>query len=147
MYDEDTAELKRLYVKPEYRKCGIARELLSSAENGAVKRGANEMILKTYPPLWQAHDFYMHFGYRPIPNYSPHKRDLAAICMKKCLDTEVATPPKRSLANHRRGSIECLKDYSLRLVRFRQNSNGIYQLIGILNPNVLPLPALLSKIS
>ena len=52
--DEQTCELKRLYVKPEYRRQGIAEMLLDRLISEARETGYSYMVLDTMPALKEA---------------------------------------------------------------------------------------------
>jgi GNAT superfamily N-acetyltransferase len=58
-----TAELHRLYVRPDMRGHGLARELTSRVEAFAKKRGATRMILWTDTRFTKAHQLYESMGY------------------------------------------------------------------------------------
>ena len=56
--DEQTCELKRLYVKPEYRRQGIAEMLLDRLISEARETGYSYMVLDTMPALKEAIRLY-----------------------------------------------------------------------------------------
>jgi putative acetyltransferase len=45
--DEQTAELKRMYVRPEARNRGVAREILRALEKEARAIGVSRLVLET----------------------------------------------------------------------------------------------------
>lgn len=67
---EPTAELKRLFVRPECRGRGIGTGLLAAAEAAARDLGAAVMRLDTRHDLVEAHRLYDGHGYRRIPGYN-----------------------------------------------------------------------------
>lgn len=62
-------EMKRLYVKPAYRKHGIAQQLLSKILSLAKQDGYEEMVLDTIPPLKAAITLYKKFNFQEIEPY------------------------------------------------------------------------------
>ena len=47
LIDTQTAELKRMYIVPEYRRKGLARAILRSLEDHACALGATRVVLET----------------------------------------------------------------------------------------------------
>ncbi|HUZ19588.1 MAG TPA: GNAT family N-acetyltransferase [Acidimicrobiales bacterium] len=62
-------ELKRLWVEPEHRNKGLARELLACLEARAVELGYERLYLDTGPLQAAAMRLYESSGYRSVPNY------------------------------------------------------------------------------
>jgi putative acetyltransferase len=67
--EQDTCEMKRLYVRPEFRGKGAARKLVEGliAEAGSI--GYRRMVLDTLPSMEAAHKLYRTLGFREIPPY------------------------------------------------------------------------------
>jgi ribosomal protein S18 acetylase RimI-like enzyme len=65
--DAQTAELHRLYVRPDMRGQGLARELTARVEAFAKERGAKSMILWTDTRFTKAHQLYASMGYKLGP--------------------------------------------------------------------------------
>ncbi|MDF2800638.1 MAG: family N-acetyltransferase [Anaerocolumna sp.] len=84
-YDKITAELKRVFVKPEYRGRGISMHLITTIENLAKEKGYSTMVLETGKPLVAATSLYDKLGYKVIGNYGQYKDMLDSICMEKSL--------------------------------------------------------------
>lgn len=84
-FDENTAEVKRVFVRPEYRGRGIAREILALLEHTAHEQGYTRLVLETGAPLVAAHQLYVSMGYSVIPNYGPYADMDESICMEKRL--------------------------------------------------------------
>ena len=53
--DATTAELKRLYVLPQFRRKGVARSLIASLEADAAAAGIRHMILETAVDTTDSH--------------------------------------------------------------------------------------------
>ena len=68
--DEQTCELKRLYVKPEYRRQGIAEMLLDRLISEARETGYSYMVLDTMPALKEAIRLYEKKGFYRIGKYN-----------------------------------------------------------------------------
>ena len=56
--NDETLEVKRMYVKKEYRGCGIAQELLNTLERFAEDNGFKYLVLGTYERMGRAIGFY-----------------------------------------------------------------------------------------
>ena len=84
-YDDECAEVKRVFVKEEYRNKGIANELMELLENTAREQGYRYLILESGAPLVAAMALYRKIGYKVIPNYGQYKDMPDSICMKKKL--------------------------------------------------------------
>jgi len=84
-YAEGAAEVKRLYVRDDYRRKGIARMILTELERWAEELNFNSCILETGKKQPEAIVFYHKKGYRAIPNYGQYANAENSICMKKHL--------------------------------------------------------------
>lgn len=82
-YDGTTAELKRLFVRPAYRKQGIARAILSELERMAVEQGYTAFVLETAWALAPAVELYRTCGFAVMDNYGPYRDLPMSVCMKK----------------------------------------------------------------
>lgn len=67
--DTQTAELKRMFVLPEFRKYKIGATLLQLAIDNAKHLGYNIIRLDTLPSMTQAQNLYRSFGFYEIPAY------------------------------------------------------------------------------
>ena len=63
-------EMKRLYVRPEYRGKQIGKALVEIIINDAKKIGYQSMLLDTIPALKTAIDLYENMGFYKIPPYN-----------------------------------------------------------------------------
>ena len=82
-YDDECAEVKRVFVKREYRRKGIASRLMRLLENAASERGYKYLLLESGEPLAEAMALYRKIGYRVIANYGQYKDMPSSVCMKK----------------------------------------------------------------
>ena len=84
-YDDENAEVKRVFVKEEYRGQGISDELMKMLEQRAREKGFKYFILESGEPLVSAMALYRKIGYKVIPNYGQYVNMEESICMKKKL--------------------------------------------------------------
>ena len=70
----DTAEIKRMYVVPEYRGAGVAKRILEELERRARRRGLRAIRLDTNARLVEANRMYTEAGYREIEDYNSNPR-------------------------------------------------------------------------
>ena len=68
--DDDTAEIKRMWVHVDWRALGLGRRLLAYLEGQAAELGRSRVILDTNERLREAIAMYEHSGYRPIERYN-----------------------------------------------------------------------------
>ncbi|MCR9013519.1 GNAT family N-acetyltransferase [Aquiflexum gelatinilyticum] len=82
----DTMEVKRMFVKPEYRGKGIAGKILAELETWAFEMGYSKCVLETGKRQVEAVALYMKSGYRIIPNYGQYIGMDNSICFEKVLE-------------------------------------------------------------
>ncbi len=64
--DEETAELKRLYVREDYRGKGLSKKLYEKVVNHCKKSDLKKIFLGTYDKLERAIFFYLKKGFKEI---------------------------------------------------------------------------------
>ena len=79
----DTAELKRVFTREDYRGQGLAEKVVGNLEKDAAANGYRFLVLETGEPLTAAIHLYEKLGYRIIPNYGPYANMPLSICMRK----------------------------------------------------------------
>ncbi len=84
-YDDETAEVKRVFLKEEYRGRGISYDIMKMLEERARKNGYKYFILESGEPLVAAMALYRKIGYNVIPNYGQYADMDDSVCMKKKL--------------------------------------------------------------
>lgn len=82
-YDDECAEVKRVYVCEEYRGQGLSRKLMEFLEYAAKNKGYSCLILESGEILAEAMALYRKIGYRVIPNYGQYADMEDSVCMKK----------------------------------------------------------------
>ena len=83
--DEDTAEIKRMYVRPAFRGRGIARQLIVALEEEALADDRPVLRLETGTYLPAAISLYRSAGYVPIPVFGEHVGNPFSVCFEKSL--------------------------------------------------------------
>jgi GNAT superfamily N-acetyltransferase len=84
-FDNNTVEVKRMFVCEEKRGSGVAQEMLQELETWAKELGYQECILETGIRQLEAVRFYKKCNYKVIPNYGQYKKMENSICFKKRL--------------------------------------------------------------
>jgi putative acetyltransferase len=67
--DEATAEVKRLYVQPAYRRQRWGYELMQMVLGTTRQLGFKRLVLDTVPQTIDAQSLYIHMGFKPILPY------------------------------------------------------------------------------
>ena len=77
------AELKRVYVRPEYRGGGAAAQLVRALEEEASKRGVRTLCLETGRRHFSALRFYERLGYVRVESFGSYVSNPVSIYMRK----------------------------------------------------------------
>jgi GNAT superfamily N-acetyltransferase len=70
LLDDDTAEIKRMWVAPSARGAGVGRRLLARLEDEARRAGRTRVLLDTNGVLTEAIALYRSSGYVAIERYN-----------------------------------------------------------------------------
>jgi GNAT superfamily N-acetyltransferase len=85
-HEPGIGEIKRMYVRPEARRKGIARALLKGVEEHARAFGYTRLILETGTQQPEAIALYESHGYEPIDPYGHYKSSPLSRCFARELD-------------------------------------------------------------
>ena len=84
-YGDGAAEVKRVFVKREYRGRGISTRIMALLEERARERGFCALVLETNRLLVPAVSLYAGLGYAVTDNYGPYINMPESLCMRKAL--------------------------------------------------------------
>ena len=73
--DDHRCEMKRLYVRPQFRRHRIGRALVNKVISDARAIGYRHLLLDTFPFLNVAVRMYEKLGFRYIPRYNDSPMD------------------------------------------------------------------------
>ena len=82
-HDDDTAEIKRMFVRPESRGRRIATLVLAELESWAGELGYRSCVLETGFKQPEAIALYKRAEYVEIPNYGQYADIVNSVCMRK----------------------------------------------------------------
>ena len=91
--DEHTGEVKRMFVRREYRRNGFSKIILAALEEIARNRGYRTMRLETGVNQPVAIALYQCAGYKPIPCYGQFVTDPRSRCFEKPLEARQSSTP------------------------------------------------------
>ena len=83
MYDEEHAELKRIFTDTLCRNIGLGAEMVRRLEAKAKIKGYKWCVLETGKPLEAACNVYKKAGYKIISNYGQYANMQDSICMER----------------------------------------------------------------
>lgn len=84
-FDDETMEIKRMYVAPTHRGLGVALEIMTALEKWAKELGYKKCILETGKRQVEAVRFYEKCEYQRISNYGQYQKMDNSICFEKKL--------------------------------------------------------------
>ncbi len=85
-YDDNSAEIKRMFTLPEMRGKGIASKIVSELEIWSKELGFSKIILETGIRQKEAIALYEKCGYQKIPNYGQYSGKENSYCYEKILN-------------------------------------------------------------
>jgi putative acetyltransferase len=83
--DSKSAEIKRMFVNPDFREKGIASQILCEIELWAKELDFTHTILETGVNQPEAIALYLKQGYSITENYGQYVNMENSVCMKKIL--------------------------------------------------------------
>lgn len=84
-YDQNSVEIKRMFVRPEYRNQGLGLAILKELEKWAVELNFSAAILETGKKQPEAITLYQKAGYRIIENFGQYEHVENSVCMTRDL--------------------------------------------------------------
>lgn len=85
-FDDQSMEVKRMYVLPDFRGIGVASRVLSALESRAHSLGYRKCVLETGLRQPEAIALYSRRGYTPIPNYGQYQGIENSRCFERRID-------------------------------------------------------------
>ncbi len=82
-YSDHSIEIKRMFVKDEYRRRGIAEKVLKELESWAAESNFTAAVLETGRNQPESMDLYQKVGYVITENYGQYAGVEISVCMKK----------------------------------------------------------------
>ncbi len=84
-HQNNTVELKRMFVDPNHRGKGAAKIILQELEKWSAEFGTKKIILETSIKLEAAINLYSKSGYFQIDNYDQYIGVADSYCMQKII--------------------------------------------------------------
>jgi putative acetyltransferase len=81
--ENETAEIKRMYIVPEARRMGIGRKILQALEAEGRRLGAGRLLLETGERQIDAMGLYIQAGFFRIPPFGEYVGSPLSVCMAK----------------------------------------------------------------
>jgi GNAT superfamily N-acetyltransferase len=83
LFGTDYGEVKRMYVRPQFRGSGFAKLILDRLADHARAHGVRLLRLETGIHQKEAIGLYEGLGFRRIPPFGPYKPDPVSLCYEK----------------------------------------------------------------
>jgi GNAT superfamily N-acetyltransferase len=83
LFGTEYGEVKRMYVRPQYRGSGFAKLILNHLADHARTHGVSLLRLETGIHQKEAIGLYEGLGFRRIPPFGPYKPDPVSLCYEK----------------------------------------------------------------
>lgn len=87
LIEPGTAEIKRMYTRPEARGLGLGRRMVMALEEVARTLGAVRLLLETGERQVEALALYERLGFRRCERYGEYVSSPLSVCMEKTLHT------------------------------------------------------------
>lgn len=65
-FDDETAEIKRVWTSKNHRRQGLSRKIMAALEDAVAQRGYRYVYLSTGPRQPEAKNLYLKLGYTPL---------------------------------------------------------------------------------
>ena len=86
LFGAEYGEVKRMYVRPQYRGQGLGRLMLEHLAGYCRQRGLTVLRLETGIHQMEAIRLYQRFGFRRIAPFGNYRVDPVSLCFEKRLD-------------------------------------------------------------
>ncbi len=86
LYGSEYVEVKRMYVRPEFRGHGLGKQMLNHLAAYTTRHGINVLRLETGIHQTEAIGLYERFGFQRIPPFGDYFDDPVSLCYEKRLD-------------------------------------------------------------
>jgi putative acetyltransferase len=86
LFGREYGELKRMYVRPQFRESGFGRKILDHLAGHARAHGVSLLRLETGIHQKAAIGLYERYGFRRIPPFGPYTDDPLSRCYQKQLE-------------------------------------------------------------
>ncbi len=83
--ENNSLEMKRIFVEKEYRRQGLSKLVINELEKMGKLKGYSRVLLETGVKQQEAIHLYQNSGYRMIENFEPYVGNPNSICMEKDL--------------------------------------------------------------
>jgi GNAT superfamily N-acetyltransferase len=87
-HDDESVEVKRMFVRAPYRGRGLARALVRASEDEARLLGYRVVLMESGTAQPEAMALYQSSGYQPIPGFGFYKDSPLNRCYAKTLSDE-----------------------------------------------------------
>jgi GNAT superfamily N-acetyltransferase len=85
LFGTDYGEIKRMYVRPQFRRQGFAKQMLNHLSGYAQARGVSLLRLETGIHQHEAISLYERMGFYRIPPFGDYKEDPLSLFYEKSL--------------------------------------------------------------
>jgi putative acetyltransferase len=85
LLDPTTVEVKRMYVEPEMRGRGVAKEILAHLEGAGRELGASRAVLETGVYQDEAIGLYRRAGYTEVACWGEYTTSPTSVCYMKTI--------------------------------------------------------------
>jgi putative acetyltransferase len=86
LYGSDYGEVKRMYVRPDFRGFGLGKRMLEYLATYTTQHGISILRLETGIHQTEAIGLYERFGFQRIPPFGDYFDDPVSLCYEKRFD-------------------------------------------------------------
>ena len=80
LFDAEYGEVKRMYVRPEFRGLGLGKLMLDHLADYTQQHGIELLRLETGIHQVEAIQLYEHYGFQRIPPFGNYRDDPVSLC-------------------------------------------------------------------